>query len=69
MGDNLQTLCGRNHVSYRSYFQPVKETIDGDLCEMYRTLNSQMQEKFAQIVNKTPDDVLKKLEDIRATIL
>ena len=26
-------LAGRDHLSYRSYYYPVKNVIDGDLCE------------------------------------
>jgi splicing factor 3B subunit 3 len=28
-----QPLCGRDHVTYRSMYVPVKDVIDGDLCE------------------------------------
>jgi hypothetical protein len=26
-------LCGRDHMAFRSYYFPVKDVIDGDLCE------------------------------------
>ena len=28
-------LSGRDHMAYRGSFYPVKDTIDGDLCEQY----------------------------------
>lgn len=28
-----QPLCGRDHVTFRSSYVPVKDVIDGDLCE------------------------------------
>ena len=28
-------LSGRDHMSYRSSYFPVKDVIDGDLCEQY----------------------------------
>lgn len=28
-----QPLCGRDHVTYRSTYVPVKDVVDGDLCE------------------------------------
>ncbi len=28
-------LCGRDHLAYRSAYFPVKDVIDGDLCEQF----------------------------------
>jgi CPSF A subunit region len=28
-------LCGRDHLSFRSAYFPVKDTVDGDLCEQF----------------------------------
>ena len=28
-------LAGRDHMAYRSYYFPVKDVLDGDLCEQY----------------------------------
>lgn len=33
-----QPLCGRDHVMFRSIYAPVKDVIDGDLCEMFGAL-------------------------------
>ena len=37
-------ICGRDHLSYRSYYYPVKHVIDGDLCEQYNMLDASKQE-------------------------
>uniref|UniRef100_A0A6N2N1W4 RSE1/DDB1/CPSF1 C-terminal domain-containing protein n=1 Tax=Salix viminalis TaxID=40686 RepID=A0A6N2N1W4_SALVM len=31
-------MCGRDHMAYRSTYFPVKDVIDGDLCEQFPTL-------------------------------
>jgi splicing factor 3B subunit 3 len=32
-------LSGRDHVMFRSTYVPVKDVVDGDLCEMFGTLD------------------------------
>uniref|UniRef100_A0A7S0MRB0 RSE1/DDB1/CPSF1 C-terminal domain-containing protein n=1 Tax=Pyramimonas obovata TaxID=1411642 RepID=A0A7S0MRB0_9CHLO len=61
-------LCGRDHMAYRSYYFPVKDVIDGDLCEQYATLSAELQRKIADELDRTPSEILKKLEDIRQKI-
>jgi len=58
-------ICGRDHLSYRSYYYPVKHVIDGDLCEQYNTLDASKQKSISEELDRTPADVSKKLEDIR----
>ncbi|KAJ0408897.1 hypothetical protein ATCC90586_005934 [Pythium insidiosum] len=62
-------LLGRDHLSYRSYFVPVKNVTDGDLCEQYALLSAEKQKSFAEDEDRTPSEVLKKLEDIRNRLL
>ena len=31
-------LAGRDHLAFRSFYFPVKDVIDGDLCEQYPTV-------------------------------
>ena len=59
------SLCQRDHLSYRSFYQPVKETVDGDLCERFGSLSYAKQKEFADDVDRTPLEILKKLEDTR----
>uniref|UniRef100_A0AAV1UXA1 DNA damage-binding protein 1 n=1 Tax=Peronospora matthiolae TaxID=2874970 RepID=A0AAV1UXA1_9STRA len=62
-------LCGRDHLSYRSYYIPVKNVTDGDLCEQFSTLSAEKQASVAEDLDSTPAEVLKKLEDIRNRLL
>ena len=58
-------LCGRDHLSYRSSYYPIKNVIDGDLCEQFNTLEPHKQKSIAEELDRTPAEVSKKLEDIR----
>lgn len=58
-------LCGRDHLSFRSYYFPVKNVIDGDLCEMFNSMDFSKQKGLADEIDRTPSEVSKKLEDIR----
>jgi len=59
------SLCQRDHLSYRSCYQPVKDTIDGDLCDCFMKLSQIKQNQFAEDVNRTLPEIYKKLEDHR----
>ncbi|XP_029687970.1 splicing factor 3B subunit 3, partial [Takifugu rubripes] len=58
-------LCGRDHLSFRSYYFPVKNVIDGDLCEQFNSMDPHRQKSLAEELDRTPPEVSKKLEDIR----
>jgi splicing factor 3B subunit 3 len=58
-------LCGRDHLSYRSSYYPVKNVMDGDLCEQFTSLDPAKQKSIAGDLGRTPSEVAKKLEDIR----
>ncbi|KAG6402388.1 hypothetical protein SASPL_134581 [Salvia splendens] len=62
-------LCGRDHMAYRSSYFPVKDVIDGDLCEQFPTLPMDMQRKIADELDRTPGEIMKKLEEIRNKII
>ncbi|TFJ87655.1 hypothetical protein NSK_001005 [Nannochloropsis salina CCMP1776] len=60
----------RDHIAYRSYYTPVKEVIDGDLCELFRTLSAVKRRAVAlEVLDRTPGEVVKLLEDFKNTIL
>ena len=61
-------LLGRDHMAYRSAYFPVKDVVDGDLCEQYVTLPAETQRAIAEEMDRTPAEVMKKLEDLRAKI-
>ncbi|XP_026279022.1 splicing factor 3B subunit 3 [Frankliniella occidentalis] len=58
-------LCGRDHLSFRSYYFPVKNVIDGDLCEQFNSIDPTKQKSIAEDLDRTANEVSKKLEDIR----
>lgn len=62
-------LCGREHIFFRSYYHPVQHVIDGDLCEQFSSLSLEDQRRIAADMERTPDDILRKLEDIRNKIM
>jgi len=62
-------LCGRDHLAYRSSYFPVKDVIDGDLCEQFTTLDPEKQKTIADELDRTPMEVMKKLEDVRNRLL
>lgn len=64
-----QPLCGRDHVTYRSMYVPVKDVVDGDLCEQYSGLDFAKQRVLAEEMDRTPPEVMKKLETLRNKIL
>lgn len=60
----------RDHIAFRSYYMPVKEVIDGDLCERFGSLPLSKQKAVAsEVLDRTPAEVQKLLEDFRASIL
>jgi len=58
-------LCGRDHLFHRSYYFPVKGTVDGDLCEIYATLPHPKQVEIAQQLGCESGDIHRKIEEIR----
>ncbi|XP_033214753.1 splicing factor 3B subunit 3-like [Belonocnema kinseyi] len=58
-------LCGRDHLSFRSYHYPVKNVIDGDLCEQFNSIEAVTQKSIARDLDKTSSEVSKRLEDVR----
>jgi len=62
-------LCGRDHLSYRSYYYPVRNVVDGDLIEVYASLPYDTQSSLSSEVDRAPADVLRRIEDLRESIL
>jgi len=68
MRQEFKSLIGREHTSFRSYYTPVKASIDGDLCEHFALLPSDVQNRIAQSLDRSPAEVQKKLEDMRNSL-
>jgi splicing factor 3B subunit 3 len=62
-------LCGREHQMYRSAYGPVKCVVDGDLCEEFNILDLPKQKMLASELDKTPNEITKKLEELRNKVL
>lgn len=61
------SLVGRDHLSWRGYYVPVKAVVDGDLCETFARLPASKQSAIAGELDRTVGEVLKKLEQLRVT--
>lgn len=61
------SLVGRDHLSWRGYYTPVKAVVDGDLCETFARLVASKQSNIAGELDRTVGEVLKKLEQLRVT--
>ena len=61
------SVVGRDHLSWRGYYVPVKSVVDGDLCETYAKLPGSKQSAIAGELDRTVGEVLKKLEQLRVT--
>jgi len=64
------SLIGRNQLSFRSFYFPVKCIIDGDLCEQYLFLSKEKQKMICEALNEEhPSNVMRKLEQMRNYVL
>ncbi|RKP05741.1 CPSF A subunit region-domain-containing protein, partial [Thamnocephalis sphaerospora] len=68
MRSEASPLCGRDHLSYRSAYMPAKNVVDGDLCERFNALTPERKQMIAEELDRTPNEVAKKLEDIRTMV-
>ena len=57
MRSELPSLVGRDHLSFRSYYQPVRNVTDGDLCELYNSLDISKKKSIAEELDRTPNEV------------
>eukprot|EP00917_Polyrhabdina_sp_WS-2016_P013711 GHVP01030037.1.p1 GENE.GHVP01030037.1~~GHVP01030037.1.p1 ORF type:complete len:1239 (+),score=229.74 GHVP01030037.1:2261-5977(+) len=62
-------LCGRDHLSFRSYYSPCKQVVDGDLCEQFVLLSKEKQTAVANELDRTIPDIIRKLEDFRQRVM
>lgn len=67
--DQNPSLLGRSHVSYRSSYSPVRNVVDGDLCELIVSYKREEQKAIASRLERDLDDILRKVEEFRSAIL
>lgn len=60
------SLVGRDHLAWRGYYVPVKAVVDGDLCESFGALDVSRRAVIASALNRSVDEVLNKLDQLRA---
>ncbi|KAI8837822.1 splicing factor 3B subunit 3-like protein [Chytridium lagenaria] len=65
MRQELPPLCGRDHLAFRSSYVPVKNVIDGDICEFFNLLPLETRRSSAEELDRTVAEVAKKMEDLR----
>ncbi|KAJ7117934.1 CPSF A subunit region-domain-containing protein [Mycena crocata] len=65
MRKETTSLVGRDHLSWRGYYAPVKAVVDGDLCELFSNLPRETQRLISVDLNRTAEEVAKKVEQLR----
>mgnify|MGYP000921808824 CR=1 FL=1 len=63
------TLSGWNHFAYRSYYIPLREVVDGVMCETYFDLEFGVQENIAKTLEREVEEIKKKIEEQRQRAL
>lgn len=58
-------LLGKDHLKFRSYYNPLKNVVDGDLLERFYEFAATVKIKVAKEVDRTPKEIEKKLSDLR----
>ena len=69
MRQEAPPLSGRDHLAYRGSYFPVKNVVDADLCEQFARLPSFVQKRIADDMERTPSEVVRKLEDLRSLVV
>ncbi|CCE63826.1 hypothetical protein TPHA_0F03460 [Tetrapisispora phaffii CBS 4417] len=70
MLEGAYSIVQRDHKSYRSYYAPVKNVIDGDLCESFLRLTYSEQALLSTKLEKMqPNDIIMLLNEIRISCL
>ncbi|KAK0539000.1 pre-mRNA-splicing factor rse1 [Tilletia horrida] len=61
------SVLGRDHLTFRSVYVPVRNVVDGDLCETYGTLLAPSRQLgiAQELDERTPAEINKKLDQLR----
>lgn len=65
MRDSLELPTGRMHLKYRGYYAPVKNVIDGDLLELFDTLDSNSQDLVISETGRKKEEISRRVYDVR----
>lgn len=61
-------ISGRDHLMYRGYYVPVKGVVDGDLCERFMGLTTDVKNKVAGEMDRTLGEVERKVGEMRGRV-
>lgn len=61
-------LTGRDHLTFRGYYVPVKGVVDGDLCERFLRLSVDGKAKVAADLDRGVREVEKKVTEMRTRV-
>lgn len=65
----IKNATGTDNLNFRSHYSPCKGVVDGDLCELFAKLSFDDQLSIAEEMNLTPNDIHKKLEELRRQLI
>jgi len=68
-GFDHASLVGRDHLAFRSATRASKGVVDGDLCETFSLLPTASQARVAAELDRSPEEVLRKLDEVRGRLL
>lgn len=63
-----KSLIGRDHMAFRSFSLPVKNVVDGDLCEQFSMLSYEKQRNLCEELSHPSNEIFKRLEEIKNRI-
>jgi splicing factor 3B subunit 3 len=69
MRNEYSPILGRDHLSFRGYYQPQKACIDGDFCEVFNSLDAAKQSAVADEMDRSVAEMAKKLDDMRTQVI
>lgn len=68
--EGAYSIVGRDHNKYRSYYSPVRNIIDGDLCEKFLELSTKEQAFLCKELKSTNrEDAIKSVNGIRTNYI
>lgn len=68
--EGAYSIVGRDHLKYRSYYGPVRNIVDGDLCERFFDLsNAERTFLCNEAKALSPEIIIKYLNDIRTNCI
>lgn len=68
--EGAYSIVGRDHLIYRSYYSPVKNIIDGDLCEnFFRLYPSEQKYLSDKMGRRNVSDITRRVNEIRTNYL